>query len=333
MKRLLFTLIFVALTSCSGSETATLPTTPTDIPLEWIRIENRRTERELFTNNLIPLENCNGNRPVSLSFNRSQSTTTTTEFSIGGELEAGIREIATVKIQAEYNVQNGETVSASQEYQVEVEEGTRVDYEINWYETWQAGEIVIDQLGLRFQFRVRTGLEGELSSGAPQLCPMTETLTNTPSDTPISTFTPTDTLTYTPTATDVPPTDTPPPTDTNVPTATFTDVPTDAPTATQTATTAPTQTEVPTTADVPIEAYPCEGQTVFRSSALLNVVRANPSAGAPLRNPVAQGITVSILAKVENTRFDVWYQIADADEVLLGWIPVEYVTPSQFCPN
>ncbi len=341
MKILLYAFIVAFLTACGGNASETLPTTPTDIPLEWIRIENQHTERELFTNNLIPLENCNGNRPVSLSFSRSQSTTTTTEFSVGGELEAGIREIATVKILAEYNVQNGETVSASQEYQVEVEGGTRVDYEINWYETWQAGEVVIDEYDLRFPFRVRTGLEGELSSGTAQLCPTTETLTNTPSDTPTLTFTPTDTLTYTPTSTDVPPTDIPSPTDTDAPAATFTAIPTIIPAATHIPTTEPTQMETPTVArtltSIPVSltpgmgTYPCYGTISSDSSGPLFVIYIRPISSLSPIASIMPGTQVVILDDtLESGRK--WYQIQYDNNQKAGWLWDNYVLLSDVCP-
>src|SRR5690554_2241508 len=87
-----------------------------------------------------------------------------------------IKAVVSLKIQAEFNVTNGETVTVNQSYEVPVDAGRRVDYGINWYETWQVGETVIVPLNLRIPFRVRTGLEGELSSGSPQTCPPSSTL-------------------------------------------------------------------------------------------------------------------------------------------------------------
>jgi hypothetical protein len=79
--------------------------------------------------------------------------------------------------------------------------------------------------------------------------------------------------------------------------------------------------------------YPCEATIIFRSSAVLNVVRANPSPNAPLRTPIQQGISILILAQVYDSRGSDWYQIADTHQITLGWIPAEYVIPSVACPK
>ena len=85
-----------------------------------------------------------------------------------------------------------------------------------------------------------------------------------------------------------------------------------------TATSQPTATQV-------VRGYPCEGVIVSRSSSLLNVVRSNPSDSAPLRNPIEQGSRIRILRKIEESQVDVWYQIANMNNVSLGWVRAEYL--------
>jgi hypothetical protein len=157
----------------------------------------------------------------------------------------------------------------------------------------------------------------------------TVTPTSEPTQTPTSTFVPSETFQPTQTLT---PTSTSTPTKTSTPTI----MPLPTMTATQTPT-APVSTTVSTTQAAPAQItplpYPCPAQIIFRSSSTLNVVRANPSTDAPLRNPVQQGASVTILAKVEERRGEVWYQIADMDGRSLGWIIPEYVILSESCPS
>jgi|GEM_PF-2296003 len=93
-----------------------------------------------------------------------------------------------------------------------------------------------------------------------------------------------------------------------------------------------TQTLIETRVIDTTPSYPCEGEIIFQSSALLNVVRANPSSRAPLRSPIQQGQDVIVLAKVEDMDRNSWYQIANINEDVLGWIQVEYVEQSALCP-
>ncbi len=315
MKRLAgIVLIAVSLTACGGSNTG-LQETPTPIPPDLIRIENRRTEREFFTTNNIPLENCNGNRPVTLSFSRSQSTTTETQFSVGGELAAGIATAISAKIQAEYDVRNGETITASQDYRVEVDPGKQVAYQINWYETWQAGDVVIDALDLRMPFRVRTGLEGELSSGASQSCPVPPPSAEmtTRATTPALTSTPTFTPIYTHTAADTP-----------------------IPEPTQTSISRPAGTASLPPPTLESRSYPCEAQIISSSpsATMFNVVRAVPSSSARVVRSIQQGTAILVLERVvEASGNTILYRIADVRGSSLGWITSEYVVLSGSCPG
>lgn len=91
---------------------------------------------------------------------------------------------------------------------------------------------------------------------------------------------------------------------------------------------------IPTaTAASAVKGYPCEGRVVFYSSVPLNVVRVSPASRSSFRDPIQQGISVTILSKVQETLQDYWYQISDLAGEELGWIPVEHVVPSANCPN
>ncbi|PJF39297.1 MAG: hypothetical protein CUN54_09020 [Phototrophicales bacterium] len=93
-------------------------------------------------------------------------------------------------------------------------------------------------------------------------------------------------------------------------------------------------TEIPIaslTATLAMREFPCEGEIVFNSSALLNAVRAGPSSQASPRQPIQQGISIVILTKTGfNT--NMWYQIASLDGNELGWIPSHLVIPLSLCP-
>ena len=79
--------------------------------------------------------------------------------------------------------------------------------------------------------------------------------------------------------------------------------------------------------------YPCPAAIVFNQNSLLNIVRAGPSGLATLRQPIRQGADIVILAKDQETRTTFWYQIANTDGQLLGWVPVDYVILSEECPE
>lgn len=159
----------------------------------------------------------------------------------------------------------------------------------------------------------------------------------------ISAITPTETLSATGTPTNISihtstPTVTPTKTEnfTCTPTNTHTisPMPSKTPSPTVSPVFEPTTTFVPTfTLTSVLQAYPCGATIIFRSAALLNVVRASPSSGAPLREPIQQGISILVLAKVKETRDNFWYQINDLNGNYLGWIPTEYVVPSDNCPE
>lgn len=84
-------------------------------------------------------------------------------------------------------------------------------------------------------------------------------------------------------------------------------------------------TDIPTTTG----GFPCQGQIVFTSGALLNQVKVLPSDTSPARPPVQQGSTVTIIASQRNEGRR-WYQIEYGDNS--GWIPDDYVDVSSQCP-
>jgi len=75
--------------------------------------------------------------------------------------------------------------------------------------------------------------------------------------------------------------------------------------------------------------FPCDGQIVFTTGALLNQVRVLPSTTSPARPPVQQGATVTITASQVNSAGN-WYQMTYGSNT--GWILDDYIELSSQCP-
>lgn len=99
------------------------------------------------------------------------------------------------------------------------------------------------------------------------------------------------------------------------PTTATIDIPTAAPTATF------AENSTPTT--LTNNGFPCEGEIVFTTGALLNVVRAIPSNTAPSRPPVQQGTIINIVNS-QNVRGSLWYEIEY--EGNSGWLTEDFIT-------
>jgi hypothetical protein len=232
-------LLTILLSACNNGT----PTPPTSAPSPTpdVRLENVRTEREPYTTNSVPLENCNGTSEVTQTISRTETVTVETEYGGSAELSAGIKSILDAKLGAQFNVTNGQVREFKQEFKLSADASKKVAYEIRWYATYQTGEAVLAGLNLRVPFRMRTGLDGELGSGAPLTCPTPGGATAVPaSNTPPPSATPRPTNTPAPSATDTPaPSATPAPTQTPRPTDTPT-APTTTPPPTPTALTTAT---------------------------------------------------------------------------------------------
>lgn len=70
--------------------------------------------------------------------------------------------------------------------------------------------------------------------------------------------------------------------------------------------------------------FPCNGEIVFTTGALSNIVRALPSNTAPSRPPVQQGSMV-IITQSQITLGDLWYEIEYGENT--GWIRDLHITP------
>lgn len=106
-------------------------------------------------------------------------------------------------------------------------------------------------------------------------------------------------------------------------------------TSTLTASPSPTPSKSPTPVLLTATAarnYPCDGQIVSSTGALLNQVRVTPQKNSPSRPPIQQGSDVTILAKQTGDGFT-WHRISYADGDEEGWIPTQYVIPSNDCPS
>ena len=161
------------------------------------------------------------------------------------------------------------------------------------------------------------------------------TETTTLTDVPTATYTQLSTLAATPTLSEAaPPTVTLTPTYTATIKFTATVAPSNSPHSTITPTNMSTATDTAAITSTPKpRSYPCEAKIVFSPAELLDVIRAGPSSEAPSRDPIRQGSPIIILNKVKELHAGFWYQITTPSGEDLGWIPLEYVDPSETCPD
>lgn len=315
---------------CGAPSTA--PLKPTEEPTKTtvsLHYQNQHTETVFLESVDIPLENCNGSSPVSVDTSRSRTTTTTIELKVSAGLDADLYVAVKAHIALEAGVTEGEQRTFNQSVKVEVLPGKMVNYQLAWNETWQAGEVVVDNNTPPIAYRVRTGLQPKLSSGMLQTCPkvvQTE-------EAALKTSPATVTYTVAPMATSTPQATA---TATTPPTATSTLQPTATSTATIVVTLTPTSPPIPT-ATPRVEpskapAYPCPATISTEYGSRLNVVRSFPTDSS--RTSIDAGRAIKILKRSEVVSGDPLYQIADAETIqLLGWIPIQYVILSDWCPK
>jgi hypothetical protein len=314
--------VIFTLIGCQQTTGNQIIATTTSIPTTWITLENQRTEATFLEKVTMPLENCRGSMAVQQSINRSRSTTILLELNVTVGLEGSLLEAIKAKIETNFSIAIEETESQTFDTIVGVEAGKQVTYELEWFETWQVGEVVIDELDLQIPYRVRTGLQPELQTGLPQICPTfeTPTLTTTMTDTPNPSQTYTNTPTITHTATQIPPTWTLTPS--LVPSATNTLIPSPIPThiiPTVTATISP----------IINTGYPCEAQVIDNDSTALNVIRAYASPNAILISPIQPNESVNIIQR-RTVSGIIWYEIMYSGG--RGWIAIDYLILQPNCP-
>ncbi|MCZ7542520.1 MAG: hypothetical protein M5R40_02800 [Anaerolineae bacterium] len=132
------------------------------------------------------------------------------------------------------------------------------------------------------------------------------------------------------------PTPTPPlttPTPTTTPTLSNSPTSTSTPMLTLTPIMSPTDRLSPSpTATSATRGYPCSATIADSLANMLNVVRSYPSTTAPFQEPVRPGQAIIVLTKRE-TPSDTWYQVANLENNVLGWIVAEYLVFSMDCPE
>lgn len=190
---LIILLTAITLSAC-GSPSPNLPGSPTAIPSGWIRYENSVTERRPVGQSTPRINNCSGGS-TSREISRGRSTTVVMSFGISAEVEANILTAVKGTLGTEFNVEEGDTTSESDSVTVTVSEPIIINYVIQWYEIWETGTVVIDNLGLSFPYEVRVGIDADIVGNQRENC-----LTPSPSNT----FSPTPIVTDPPTATDTP---------------------------------------------------------------------------------------------------------------------------------
>ncbi len=109
--------------------------------------------------------------------------------------------------------------------------------------------------------------------------------------------------------------------------------PTPIATATE-STLTPTPIPQPTATPV-VRGYPCEAAIVTEGIAtvLRGVVRSSPSTSSVARGNVNVGQIVSIKRDRLDTFGGKWYEIANENGNTFGWIPAQYLSLSNACPN
>lgn len=220
--------LFGLLTACRPSS----PSDPGNLPFAY-HLQNQKTERVLADSNDWVVDNCGGSGDAKRVIGRGRESTVSIE--LGVELELNIELGVKLRLQAHFGRQEGETLSYSDGVEVNVAPGSSVRYQLQWYETWQTGEMVLGVVGLTIPYRIRTAFDADTKAYS-QECP-TKTAT-------LATASPTLLWSSTPQETDYPPTFTSIPVTTVIPS--FTPTATTSATPTATNTTLPTPTANPT---------------------------------------------------------------------------------------
>lgn len=169
-KRLLLGLVLVAcflLASCDDIPPDALAATLTAQP-DLIQRVNQRTESVLIDTIPVTLDNIGNASPVSTEIERERATTTTVEVVASVEIGAEVTEIIKAGIALEFGVTQEQMVASRQSFTLTAEADTRVDYVIDWYETWQVGDLLAPDLQAELHYRVRTGIRGSLRVAGPE---------------------------------------------------------------------------------------------------------------------------------------------------------------------
>ncbi len=156
------------------TSTITPSPTPTSTPTDMtLIVVNRRTETRNPEIISYPIDNCFGQSPIQSEPNTSRSTTA--QINLRQTISAEIESTVVSMLEAEFNVQNGETVESSQTMSLTANAGQRVIYDVTWSETWIVGELAFGDLTIPFE--ILTGIKADITGTIPEPC-STETSTS-----------------------------------------------------------------------------------------------------------------------------------------------------------
>lgn len=161
------------LAGCDNTPPQALVATLTDEPGLVQRV-NQRTESVWIDSIPIVLDNTGNALPVTTQIERERATTTTIRITATAELGAEITEMIKAGIALEFGIEEEETVSSRQEFTLSAAADTRVVYVIDWYETWQVGDLQASGLEGEVHYEVRTGIRGDLRLARPDEVPAIE---------------------------------------------------------------------------------------------------------------------------------------------------------------
>ncbi|MDX1993426.1 MAG: hypothetical protein SF029_13635, partial [bacterium] len=192
--------LMLALAACTPEPVSPIGVTSTPFSPNAIRIENVQETREFLRTNQVPRDNCGGDGLLTTTISREETTTQVVELTLTSSVEGGLTDIITARLEGEFNVQHGRTVTDIVQNGFEIPGRRQVIYEIEWTEIWQTGEVVIGDI--RIPFRVRTGVDSAVRSLNSQNCQQSlataevtsaVVLTSTPEPTNTPTLAPTQT--------------------------------------------------------------------------------------------------------------------------------------------
>ncbi len=125
----------------------------------------------------IVLDNTGNTVPVTTEIERERATTTTVHITASAELGAEITEMIKAGIALEFGIKQEEMIASRQVFTLSAAANTRVVYVIDWYETWQVGDVRASGLEGDLHYEVRTGIRADLRLARPEEIPTIEQIT------------------------------------------------------------------------------------------------------------------------------------------------------------
>ncbi len=129
-------------------------------------------EAELVESETIPLFNCNNRTEYQLAVERSRRIEHL--VLITGQFDAGLQEIAVLKLQGQYGIQSGNAEDRKYTVHLTAPANSWVEYTIHWRYLWRVGELTMtmsDGNKQTLPYRVRSGMEFSIVNIEQKDCP------------------------------------------------------------------------------------------------------------------------------------------------------------------